>query len=48
MRLDVQDLEVKNRALLGKGIAKLLPKDRFWLTIPRRKYAASHAIYQFH
>ena len=39
--LGIHDLEVKNRALLGKWLFKLLFKDGVWQTLLRRKYVGS-------
>ena len=44
--LGIHDLEVKNRALLGKWIFKLLAEDGVWQTILRRKYVGSQAVSQ--
>jgi hypothetical protein len=44
--LGVHDLEVKNRALLGKWLTKLLTGDGVWHTILRRKYVDSSLISQ--
>jgi hypothetical protein len=44
--LGVPDLEVKNWALLGKWLARLLTEDGIWQTILRRKYVGSKAISQ--
>jgi hypothetical protein len=34
----IQDLKVKNRALIGKWLFKLLTGDGIWQTLLRRKY----------
>jgi hypothetical protein len=39
--LDIHDLEVKNTALLGKCLFKLLTKDGTWQTIFKRKCVGS-------
>jgi hypothetical protein len=44
--LGIHDLEVKNRALLGKWLFRLLSKDGVWKTLLRRKYVGSKAISQ--
>jgi hypothetical protein len=44
--LGVHDLEVKNKALLGKCLAKLLSEDGVWQTILRRKYVGSKVIWK--
>ena len=44
--LGIHDLEVKNRALLGKWLFKLLTEDGVWQTILRRKYIGSKALSQ--
>jgi hypothetical protein len=44
--LGVHDLEVKNRALLGKWLARLLTEEGVWQTMLRRKYVGSKAISQ--
>jgi hypothetical protein len=44
--LGVHDLEVKNRALLGKWLARLLTEDGVWQNLLRRKYVGSKAISQ--
>jgi hypothetical protein len=44
--LGVHDLEVKNRALLGKWLARLLTEDGVWQSILRKKYVGSKAISQ--
>jgi hypothetical protein len=36
--LGVHDLEVKNSALLGKWLFKLLTEDGVWQTLLKRKY----------
>ena len=40
------DLEVKNRALLGKWLFKLLSEDEIWQTLIRRKYVEDKAVSQ--
>jgi hypothetical protein len=42
--LAVQDLEVKNRALLGKWLIKLLSKDGIWQTLLRGKYVGPNVL----
>jgi hypothetical protein len=42
--LGVHDLKVKNSALLGKWLFKLLTEDVVWQTILRRKYIGSKAM----
>jgi hypothetical protein len=42
--LGIQDLEIKNRALLGKWLFKLLTEDRIWQTFLRRKYIGQNAL----
>jgi hypothetical protein len=44
--LGVHDLEVKNRALLGKWLARLLTEDGVWQQLLRKKYVGSKAISQ--
>jgi hypothetical protein len=44
--LGVHDLEVKNSALLGKWLFKLLTKDGVWQTLLKRKYIGSKALSQ--
>ena len=44
--LGVHDLEVKNRALLGKWLARLLTEDGVWQNMLKRKYVGSKAISQ--
>jgi hypothetical protein len=44
--LGIQDLEVKNRALLGKWLFKLLTEDGIRQTLLRRKYVGSNALFQ--
>ena len=44
--LGVHDLEVKNRALLGKWLFKLLSEDGIWQTLIRRKYVGDKAVSQ--
>jgi len=42
----IQDLLVKNTALLGKWLYKLLTEDGVWQTLLRRKYIGSKALSQ--
>ena len=44
--LGIHDLEVKNRALLGKWLFKLLSEDGVWQTLLRRKYVGDQAVSQ--
>ena len=44
--LGVHDLEVKNRALLGKLLARLLTEDGIWQQLLRKKYVGSKALSQ--
>jgi hypothetical protein len=44
--LGIQDLQVKNRALLGKWLSKLLTENDIWQTLIRRKYIGSNALSQ--
>jgi hypothetical protein len=44
--LGIHDLEVKNKALLGKWLARFLTEDGVWQTLLRRKYVGSKAISQ--
>ena len=44
--LGVHDLEVKNRALLGKWLFKLLSEDGVWQTLLRRKYVGDQVVSQ--
>ena len=44
--LGVHDLEVKNRALLGKWLFKLLSEEGIWQTLVRRKYVGEKAVSQ--
>jgi hypothetical protein len=44
--LGIQDLEVKNTALLGKWLFRLLTEDRVWQTLLRQKYVGSKALSQ--
>jgi hypothetical protein len=46
--LGVRDLEVKNTALLGKWLFKLLTEERTWQTILKRKYIGQKALSQVH
>jgi hypothetical protein len=42
--LGVHDLQVRNTALLGKWLFKLLNKDGIWQTLLKRKYVGSKAL----
>jgi hypothetical protein len=42
--LSIHDYEVKNTALLGKWLFKLLTKDGTWQTILKGKYVSSNAL----
>jgi hypothetical protein len=42
----VHDLEVKNSALLGKWLFKLLTEDGVWQTLLKRKYISMKALSQ--
>ena len=44
--LGIHDLEVKNTALLGKWLYKLLTEDEVWQTLLNQKYIASKALSQ--
>jgi hypothetical protein len=44
--LGIHDLEVKNTALLGKWLFRLLTEDGAWQTLLRRKYVGSKALSQ--
>ena len=44
--LGVHDLQVKNSALLGKWLYKLLSEEGTWQTLLRRKYVGSKALSQ--
>jgi hypothetical protein len=44
--LGIQDLQVKNRALLGKWLYKLLTEEGIWQTLLKRKYIGSKALSQ--
>jgi hypothetical protein len=44
--LGVHDLEVKNSALLGKWLFKLLTENGIWQTMVRRKYIGEKALSQ--
>ena len=46
--LGVHELEIKNRALLGKWIFKILSEEGVWQTLLRRKYVGSNALSQVH
>jgi hypothetical protein len=45
--LGIHDLEVKNTALVGKWIFKLLTEDGTWQTILKNKYSSSKAVLWF-
>jgi hypothetical protein len=40
--LDVHDLEVKNKVMLGKWLAILLTEDGVWQNLLRRNYIGSN------
>jgi hypothetical protein len=42
--LDIHDMSVKNSALLGKWLFKLLTEDGTWQTIFKRKYIGQKAL----
>jgi hypothetical protein len=44
--LGIQDLEVKNTALLGKWLFRLLTEDGVWQTLLRQKYVGLKALSQ--
>jgi hypothetical protein len=44
--LGIHDLQVKNTALLGKWLFKLLTKDGIWQTLLKQKYVGSKALSQ--
>jgi hypothetical protein len=44
--LGIHDLQVKNTALLGKWLFKLLTKNGMWQTLLKRKYVGSNALSQ--
>ena len=44
--LSVQDLQVKNKALLSKWLFKLLTEDGVWQTMLRNKYLGQKALSQ--
>ena len=46
--LGIQDLEIKNIALLSKWVYKLLTENGVWQEIIRNKYVGSNAISQIH
>ncbi|VAH70650.1 unnamed protein product [Triticum turgidum subsp. durum] len=46
--LGIQDLEIKNIALLSKWVYKLLSENGVWQEIIRNKYVGSNAISQVH
>jgi hypothetical protein len=43
-RLGIQDLDVKNRVLLGKWLFNLLTEEEVWQILLRRKYVGSRAL----
>jgi hypothetical protein len=45
-RLGIQDLQIKNKALLGKWLSKLLTEENIWQTLLKRKYIGSKALSQ--
>jgi hypothetical protein len=45
-RLGIHDLQVKNTALLGKWLFKLLTKNGIWQTILKQKYVGAKALSQ--
>ena len=44
--LGIHDVEIKNRALLGKWLFKLLSEEMLWKTLLRSKYVGSKAVSQ--
>jgi hypothetical protein len=42
----IRDLQVKNMALLGKWLVKLLSEEGVWQTLLKRKYIVSNALSQ--
>jgi hypothetical protein len=44
--LGIQDFQIKNRALLGKWLSKLLTEEGIWQTLLKRKYIGSKALSQ--
>ena len=44
--LGIHDLQVKNTALLGKWLFKLLSEEGVWQTLLRRKYVGTKALSQ--
>ena len=46
--LGIHDLEIKNKALLGKWLYKLLTEKGVWQTLLRRKYICSKALSQLY
>jgi hypothetical protein len=44
----MHDLKVKNKALLGKWLFKLLTEDGVWQTLPKRKCIGSSALSQIY
>jgi hypothetical protein len=44
--LGIHDLEVKNKALLGKWLFGLLTEDGIWQIFLRREYVGSKALSQ--
>jgi hypothetical protein len=45
-RLGIHDPEVKNTALLGRWLFRLLTEDVVWQTLLRQKYVGSKALSQ--
>jgi hypothetical protein len=43
--LGVHDIQVKNSALLGKWLFKLLTEDSVWKSLLKRKYIASKSLF---
>ena len=46
--LGIHDLEIKNKALLGKWLYKLLTEEGVWQILLRRKYIGSKALSQLY
>jgi hypothetical protein len=46
--LGIHDLEVKNTALLGKWLFRLLTEEEIWQTILYRKHVGSKELSQVH
>ena len=44
--LGIQDLQIKNRALLSKWLSKLLTEEGIWQTLLKRKYICSKTLSQ--